>query len=137
LAAVGVSVGNIAIKALASGADAIMVMGFQLLIGATFLAGLSLGTEDISAIVWSPGFMVGLGILSILGTALVFWLWFSILEEMDVSHANAFTFLVPVFGLLIGTFYFGEHFGWLEGAGVTLVLAGITFVQGAAKTAGR
>ncbi|MGE0651570.1 MAG: DMT family transporter [Alphaproteobacteria bacterium] len=136
LAAVGVSVGNIAIKALASRTDAIMATGFQLLIGATFLAGMSLGTEDASAIVWTPGFMAVLGILSILGTALVLWLWFSVLEEMDVSHANAFTFLVPVFGLFIGTFYFGESFGWVEGIGVTLVLVGIALAQISTSTAG-
>lgn len=135
LAAIGVSFGNIAIKALASRTDAIMAMGFQLLIGAVFLAGLSLGTEDVFNITWSPGFVTTLGILTIPGTALVFWLWFSVLEEMDISQANAFTFLVPVFGMLIGTLYFGEPFGWIEGIGVVLVLAGIALVQGSAKKA--
>lgn len=129
LAAFGVAAGNIAIKRLAHRVDAIMAMGVQLLLGAVPLALLSAWTEDLSSLAWSTEFAVVLGALSIFGTALAFWLWFASLQRVALSHANAFTFLVPIFGLTIGAVAFGERLGWLQTAGAALVLAGIALVH--------
>lgn len=129
LAATGVSVGNIAIKRLTGQVDAIMAMGFQLLIGAVPLALLSMLTEDLSLLVWSTEFTLILVTLSVLGTSLAFWLWFSALEKVSLNRANAFTFLVPIFGLVIGAVLFDERLAWIQAAGVVLVVAGIMLVQ--------
>jgi drug/metabolite transporter (DMT)-like permease len=129
LAAVGVSVGNVAIKRLTGHVDAVMAMGFQMLIGAAPLALLSILTEDIASLAWSTEFVLVLVTLSVFGSSLVFWLWFSALEKVDLNRANAFTFLVPIFGLAIGAALFEERLGWLQGVGVVLVLSGIALVQ--------
>ncbi|MDE2466047.1 MAG: DMT family transporter, partial [Alphaproteobacteria bacterium] len=101
-AALGVAIGNIAIKRLAERSDAVMAMGFQLLLGAVPLVAISSVTERWAAISWTPRFGLVLLSLSLFGTSLAFWLWFSALKTVPLSRANAFTFLVPLFGLAIG-----------------------------------
>lgn len=129
LAVTGVAVGNIAIKRLTGRVDAMMAMGFQLLIGAVPLAVLSTLTEDIASLTWSTEFVLILVALSVFGTALASWLWFGALEQVTLNRANAFTFLVPIFGLTIGAILFAERLAWVQAAGVILVLLGIALVQ--------
>lgn len=129
IAAVGEAVSNVALKRLPDATDAMMVTGFQLLLGAVPLAFLSMLTEDIFLLTWSIEFVVVLIILSAAGTALPYWLWFGALKEVDLSQANAFRFLTPLFGLAIGAVFFGEKLSWVQGAGAILVLAGIALSQ--------
>ena len=129
LAATGVAIGNIAMKRLAGAVDPIMAIGFQLTLGAGPLALLSWLAEDTSSMTWSGEFLVVLVALAIPGTALPFWLWFGALKEVDLSRANAFSFLLPLFGLAIGAAFFGERMGWIQAAGIAMVLAGIVFVE--------
>ena len=129
LAATGVSVGNVAIKRLTGQVDPVMAMGFQLLIGAVSLALLSMSTEDVSSLAWSMDFLFVLVALSVLGSSLAFWLWFEALEQVSLNRANAFTFLVPIFGLMIGAAFFSERLEAVQIVGVVLVLRGILLVQ--------
>lgn len=135
LAATGVSVGNVAIKRLTGRVDPIMAMGCQLLIGAVPLALLSMLTEDVSSLTWSTDFVLILVALAVFGSALAFWLWFEALERVSLNRANAFTFLVPIFGLVVGAAFFGERLEAIQAMGVFLVLTGIFLVQrGAASS---
>lgn len=134
IAATGVSVGNVAIKRLTGQIDPIMAMGFQLLIGAVPLALLSMLTEDVSSVTWSTDFLFVLVTLSVFGSSLAFWLWFEALERVSLNRANAFTFLVPIFGLMIGAAFFGERLVPIQIGGVVLVLTGIFLVQRSPRT---
>jgi len=134
LAAAGVSTGNVAIKRLTGQVDPIMVKGFLLLLGAAPLALLSMLTEDVLLLAWSPEFVLVLVSLAVLGSSLAFWLWFEVLEWVSLNRANAFTFLAPIFGLMIGATFFGERFGTVHVVGVVLVLGGILLVQRSAAS---
>jgi drug/metabolite transporter (DMT)-like permease len=124
-----VSVGNVAIKRLTGQVDPIMTMGCQLLIGTVPLALLSMLTEDVFSLTWSTEFVLVLVTLAVLGSALAFWLWFEALERVSLNQANAFTFLVPIFGLMFGAAFFGERLEAVQIGGVVLVLTGIFLVQ--------
>ena len=135
LAATGVSIGNVAIKRLTGQVDPIMAMGFQSLVGAAPLALLSILREDVSLLTWSPEFLLVLLALAVFESALASWLWFESLERVTLSQANAFTFLVPIFGLVVGAAFFGERFEAIQATGILLVLTGIFLVQrGAASS---
>jgi len=125
LAASGVAVGNVAIKKLAGRVDAAMAMGLQLLIGALTLGLIAGLTESPSDIEWSPIFILSLLGLSIPGTAIAFWLWQVTLSKLELSKANVFSFLVPVFGLTIGSTFFGERLTVLIAAGTFIATAGV------------
>ncbi|GIL02594.1 MAG: transporter [Alphaproteobacteria bacterium] len=129
VAAVGVSAGNIGMKLLPERMDALAGMGIQLLLGAVPLGLLSAATEDWGEVSWSPTFALVLVMLAVFGTSLAFWLWFGALRQVALNRANAFTFLVPIFGLSIGVMFFGERLDWPQAVGAALVIVGIGLVQ--------
>jgi len=128
LAALGVTVSNVVIRRIAGRVDAIMAMGLQMLIGSTFLMLIAWATEEPTTIRWSFTFVWVLLALSLLGTALVYWVWFSVLEKVPLNRANAFNFLVPIFGLTMGVLFFGEALGWSQVAGIALITLGVGLV---------
>src|SRR3546814_17501434 len=89
-----------------------MAMGRQMLIGSVPLALIAWGTEEPSTVRWSVTFIGILLALSLFGTALVYWLWFSVLEKIPLNRANAFSFLIPIFGMTIGALFFVETLQW-------------------------
>ncbi len=129
LAALGITVSNVLIRAIAGKADPIMAMGTQLLIGGVPLLTGAVIFEEPSSVDWSAEFVAILVAISLFGSSLAYWLWSMILANSKLNRANAFSFLVPVFGLAMGAAFFGERFGWIEFAGIGLTLAGIALAN--------
>lgn len=129
LAAMGVTVSNVAIKRIAGRVDALMAMGLQMLIGGVPLALVAWATEEPSSIRWSFAFVGALVFLSLFGTALAYWLWFSVLEKAPLHRANAFSFLIPIFGLTIGALFFDETLRWPQLGGIVLAVLGVGLVS--------
>jgi len=134
LAALGITVSNVLIKRIAGEVDALMAMGFQMLIGALPLLVLAGAFEQPQDVIWSSSFLFALVGLSLPGTALVYWLWFSILEKIPLNRANAFSFLIPIFGIAIAALFYGETLGWPEVIGIGLTFLGIGLVNRKART---
>ena len=128
-AALGITVSNVLIKRIAGEVDALMAMGIQMLIGALPLLVIAWAFEQPQEIIWSSRFVFALVSLSLPGTALVYWLWFSILEKVPLNRANAFSFLIPIFGLSMGVLFYGETMGWSEAGGIALIVLGIVLVN--------
>ena len=122
LSALGITISNVIIKHIASRIDPLVAMGWQLLIGSIPLAALAIATEDIDSIQWTVEFLISLFGLSFFGTALVYWIWTRVLRDVELSHANAFTFLVPVFGVGMGVAFYQERFPGVALIGVALIL---------------
>lgn len=129
LAAFGITVSNVLIRRLANSVDALVAMGWQLLLGSVPLAVAAALTEKPWDINWTPTFVFSLVSLSALGTALAYWLWFTVLRHVELNRANSFSFLVPIFGLAMGAGLYGERLSWLAIAGVGLALVGIALVN--------
>ncbi len=129
LAAAGVTISNVAIKSIAGQVDAIYAMGLQLLMGSVPLAIAAALLEDQSTIVWNTTFTLSLLGLALFGSALVYWLWFSVLEAVALNRAIVFSFLVPIFGLTIGALFFAERLSGIQFFGIALVILGIVFVN--------
>ena len=129
LAALGITVSNVLIRAIAGKADPIMAMGAQLLIGGVPLLAGAFIFEDPARVDWSAEFIAILVALSLFGSSLAYWLWSAILATTELNRANAFSFLVPVFGLVMGAAFFAERLGWIEFAGIGLTLAGIALAN--------
>lgn len=125
LAALGITISNVLIRYIAGRIDALSAMGWQLIIGSFFLAVIAFFTEDMSAITWNSSFILSLLGLAILGTSLAYWLWFRVLGAVELNRANAFSFLVPIFGLVMGVVFYNEHIGILTAVGIVLTVLGI------------
>lgn len=128
LAAIGVTVSNVMIKMIAGQVDLLMAMGLQFLIGSVPLAIVAGVTEDPSLIQWSFTFIAILLTLAVFGSALVYVLWMSVLTEVTLNQANAFSFLVPIFGLTMGVLFYDEPLGFLKLLGVILAITGVMLV---------
>lgn len=63
------------------------------------------------------------------GTAAVFVLRFVLLERARLTQLNVFTFLTPIFGLVMGSAFFAERVTPTAMAGIALSLAGIYLVS--------
>jgi drug/metabolite transporter (DMT)-like permease len=133
LSAVGISISNVLIKKITGRVDAMSAMGWQLIIGSMFLGMIALATEDVTAVTWNSQFVLALVGLALPGTALVYWLWCIVLEQMELTRANVFSFLVPVFGLTMGVVFFQERMGLMSVLGIGLTLLGIFFVNRPAR----
>lgn len=137
LAACGVAVGNVLMKALGGRLDPLVAMAAQTLLGAVPLAVAAVLREQPSAIVWSLTFIASLLGLALFGTALAYWLWFTLLERVPLSRANAFTFLTPFIGFALGVAFFGERPGVSAFIGLLLAAAGVLLVaRGGSVSAG-
>lgn len=129
LAALGITVSNVLIRYMEGRVDALSAMGWQMIFGSLCLAAIALMTEDVMAINWSWSFLVSLVGLALPGTALAYWLWYRILGDVALNRANAFSFLVPVFGLTMGVIFYQESFERLTATGVGLTIVGIVLVN--------
>ncbi len=128
LAAVGITISNVMLKRIAGVVDPMMAIGLQLLIGGVPLAIVAGIVEDPISIQWSITFVSVLLALALFGSALVYVVWASVLNEVPLSSANAFSFLVPIFGLAMGTMFYGETLGWPEMIGIVLAVIGVAVV---------
>ena len=102
LGAVGVAGGNVLLKRLAGHVDLWMATGWMFILGGIPLLLAALTLESLAQIEWGLRFVILLLTLSLLGTALVFLLWFSLLHRGELNRLNAFTFLTPIVLTLIG-----------------------------------
>ena len=129
VAAIGITVSNVLIRALADQVDVLMAMGFQMLIGGLPLMLGAVLFEDPFSVTFSPQFILILLAISLLGSSFAYWLWSEILRTTELSHANAFAFLVPGFGLAMGATFFGETIGYLAGLGILVTLVGVALTN--------
>lgn len=129
LSAVGITISNVVFKRLAGVVDPVMATGVQLLLGAIPLGVISVVSESPIDITWSTTFILSLVGLALPGTALAYWLWLTALETTTLNHANAFTFLVPLFGISLGVGLYGEELTVIKVLGMTIAVGGIIAVH--------
>jgi drug/metabolite transporter (DMT)-like permease len=110
-------------------------MAAQLLFGAAPLAVAAALREQPATIIWSPTFIASLLGLALFSTALGYWLWFTLLERIPLSRANAFNFLTPFIGFGLGLAFFGERLGLAVVAGLALTALGVVLVEREGKAA--
>lgn len=68
--------------------------------------------------------------LALLGTALAFVVYYRVLEVAEASFVSMVTYMVPVFGVILGVVVLDEQLAWNTYAGFALILLGVTVVNG-------
>ena len=68
--------------------------------------------------------------LAVFSTALAYVLYFSILTSAGATNASLVTFLNPVSAILLGSFVLGERLAPHHFAGMALIFAGLTAIDG-------
>ena len=68
--------------------------------------------------------------LGIVCSGVAYLLYFGLIADIGAASALTVTFLVPLFGILWGTVFLGEHVGWHTLAGSLIILTGTALVTG-------
>jgi len=71
--------------------------------------------------------------LGVLGTALAFIVYYRLIETADASYVSMVTYIVPVFGVLLGVLVLHERLSWNTYLGFGLILLGVMAVNGVFK----
>ena len=102
--------------------DVVAVSGWHFFIGGVLLAGLAWLTEGAPNIAWTPRFVGVLAFLALVGTAAAFVAWFHETLSCRLDQLSAWTFLVPIIGIVLAAVVLHEHpRGWTL-AGLVIVL---------------
>ncbi|MCB0747761.1 MAG: EamA family transporter [Ignavibacteriae bacterium] len=122
---IGAAITAVLLKRLKPGSDLISFTGWQLIAGSIPLLAGSFFFESQSTFAWSGVFLGLVIFLGVIGTALTEIIWFWLLQKYDAGKLSLYLFLIPVFGLLIAFFVFGETLQILEIIGIVIVISAI------------
>jgi drug/metabolite transporter (DMT)-like permease len=67
--------------------------------------------------------------LSVLGTAVAFVVYYRILEHTSATFLSTVTYLVPIFGIILGVVVLDEILQWQTYAGCVMILFGVMIVN--------
>jgi len=116
---------NVLFKRLFKGDQLLRANVWQLAGGSAFLtAWASLG-EPAAAIHWTLALAGAIIWVGVLGTAIVFVLWFTLLSRYNASSLTAYTFLVVVVALVGSFFILGQTIDGVQVVGVLALIVSI------------
>lgn len=127
--ALGAAAETVILKRLRVGSALLAVAGWQLLVGAVLLLGVSAVTER-GRFVWSTELTAAIAFLALPGTAVGLGLWYWLVQREAVSRLAGYMFMVPVAGLLLAWAFFEETVTARQGVGLLLALGGIGLASG-------
>lgn len=104
------ALGTVYIKKVSYQVNLMWLTAFQCLIGGIVLTSIGSGVESWSNIIWNPPYLFGLIFGSILGIAVSWILYFTLVNSGDASKVAAYTFLVPLLSVFAGTLFLSEPF---------------------------
>ncbi|WP_420642796.1 DMT family transporter [Candidatus Leptofilum sp.] len=75
--------------------------------------------------------------LGVLGTAAAFIVYYRLLETAPASYVSMTTYIIPIFGVILGVLVLDEQLTWHAYAGFGLILLGVMIVNGLLKIGGK
>lgn len=121
LAAAAITAGTLLSRRLA-GLDVVVATGWHLVIGGLALVVLAAAVEGAPVIAWTPRFIVVLLFLALVGTAASTVAWFTEARRSRMDAVTGWTFLAPVFGVILAVAVLGERPSGWTAAGLAAVL---------------
>lgn len=127
-AAVCWSFGTITVKRTVGRVDPLWSVALPFLAGGVLLTAVGMLVPS-EAIRWSPRFAVAFSWTALVGTALAWLWWFSLVRSGQASTAAVNLFLVPILAVVLGIVLLGERLHPSLYAGIALVCAGVFVVN--------
>ena len=128
IAALALAGATLTLRGAASGGNVLVVVGYQMGVGAVALAGLAALVEP-----WrlelSPHWVAAMAYQILLPGIFATVLWFALVRRIGAVKAATFHFLNPFFGVVIAALLLGEGIRLTDMLGVAVVMAGILAVQ--------
>lgn len=128
IGALALAIATLSVRSASGTNNMLMVVGLQMLVGATVLGA-------ISAIFETPAMTPSWSLLAaflyqvfVPGLAATL-IWFALVRDVGAVRAATFHFLTPFFGIVIAAILLGENIQPTDYIGVMIVMAGIWMVQ--------
>ncbi|HEX3932016.1 MAG TPA: EamA family transporter [Nocardioides sp.] len=122
------ALGFVLIKRWTPPVDMLTLVSWQLVAGGIALLPVALlvegppphlGAHAVAGYLW----------LMVAGTGVAYWCWFTGLRAMPAGAVSLIGLVNPVVGTALGVAVAGEAFGWVQAAGMLLVLGGVVAGQ--------
>jgi drug/metabolite transporter (DMT)-like permease len=106
----------------------------QLLLATLFLLPFSLILEKPLSITYiSDEAIASIFGLAILGTAFAFVVYYKIIEATSATYASSVTYIIPIFGMILGVLVLNEKLAWNSYLGSAVILSGVMIANGVFK----
>jgi len=130
MAALCWGIGTVLVKRLRSTTqvDLLALTAWQMLLGAVPLVILALVVPERPT-TWSLPYLGILAFMSIVSTAICWWLWIYILDRVPAWEASLSVLGTPVVAIILSRLTFGEEFKALEVAGILLIGGGLALLS--------
>jgi drug/metabolite transporter (DMT)-like permease len=92
-----------------------------------------LGSFDPRAL--TAGLWLLLIFYSLAASLFAVWMWVAGLKNVAASHAGVFTVALPITATLVGIFFLGETFNWMQAAALACAGAGIFLISSTRRSA--
>ncbi|MGB3683391.1 MAG: EamA family transporter [Rubrobacteraceae bacterium] len=123
------AMGTVFFKRFQDRVSAMWAVAAPFLVGGAVLTAFSYATEPWSEVVFAPALFASLGYASLVGIALAWLIWFSLVRSGDASRVAAYVFFVPLVGIVIGSVFLGESLTTSLLIGAALIVSGIYLVN--------
>ena len=101
----------------------------QLSLAALIMMPFAVAEGDVGSIELAWDTSGAVAILGIAGTGLAYLLYYRLVRDVGPTSASFVTFLIPIFGVVLGALILDEHLGWNTLAGGVLIVAGIALAE--------
>jgi len=106
----------------------------QLLVCTVYLVPLSLFVDGPYVLAEvSSNALLSVMILASLGTALAFVVYYKIIETANASYLSLVTYLMPIYGVILGILFLNETFTWQSLMGAALIISGVMIANKTVK----
>ena len=118
------ALGFVLIKRWTPPVDMLTLVSWQLVAGGLVLLPATLVVEGAPPHLDTPAIGGYLWLMTA-GTGIAYWCWFTGLRAMPAGAVSLIGLINPVVGTGLGVAVAGEAFGWIQAAGMVLVLCGV------------
>jgi drug/metabolite transporter (DMT)-like permease len=128
IAVVALTIATLTVRNASSGGNILMIVGLQMLVGSTVLGIFAVALEEWQ-VRWSMQLLLAFAYTTLVPGLAATFVWFTLVGRIGAVKAATFHFLNPFLGVAIAAVILGEQLGWLDLAGVAVIMAGILAVQ--------
>jgi drug/metabolite transporter (DMT)-like permease len=123
------AVAQVLIKARGGHIDPLLIACYQMLVGGFTLLAIGLPADGGPfGVSWTPSAVAALAYLSLIGSALGFFLLYWLLRHLQVTKVMSMALVHPLVAVVAGSVVLGETLSWRVGIGAIAILAGLAMI---------
>ena len=111
------------------GSGLLMIVGLQMLVGSVSLAPVVLLLEDPASVRLTASLAFAFAYITVVPGIIATLVWFYLVRRIGATHAAAFHFLNPAFGVIIANLLLDELISIRDVIGVLIIMVSILAVQ--------